>query len=212
MIVTSLSPQIKDKDRINVSIDGKYQFSLSIDQIVDLKVKVGREYEESELVILEKESQFGKLYIKALFHCLVRPRSEREVKEYLYRKTISTRCSNGDIRPGVSSEATSRVYERLVNKGYVDNRKFASYWVENRLVSKGMSRRKLIAELRLKGVDDDCIEQVLGETSRSDSDELQKIINKKRSRYLDERKLIAYLVRLGFKYDDIKQALVEIEK
>jgi regulatory protein len=39
--------------------------------------------------------------------------------------------------------------------------------------------------------------------------ELQKIIAKKRSRYDDEQKFMAYLARQGFSYDDIKEALRE---
>jgi regulatory protein len=43
------------------------------------------------------------------------------------------------------------VFERLVEKGYVDDEKFARFWVENRNQTKGASRRKLEAELRAKG-------------------------------------------------------------
>ena len=42
---------------------------------------------------------------------------------------------------------------------------------------------------------------------RGDGDELSKMIEKKRAKYPDEQKLIAYLARQGFSYDDIKSAL-----
>lgn len=211
MIVTSLSSQIKDKDRVNVFIDGKYRFSLDVNQIIDLKIKVGCEYDEVELATLEKEGQFSKLYSRTLVYCLIRPHSKHEIKGYLYRKTISQKCRDGSIRSGVSSDLTSRVYERLCEKGYIDDRKFADYWVSNRFLSKGVSQRKMIAELRAKGIDDDYIQQSLQATSRNDMDEIQKIINKKRHHYSDERKLMNYLIRLGFRYDDIKQVLAITE-
>jgi SOS response regulatory protein OraA/RecX len=47
----------------------------------------------------------------------------------------------------------------------------------------------------------------LAESNRSDDDELQKVIAKKRVRYPDEQKLMQYLARQGFAYDAIKQAL-----
>ena len=40
---------------------------------------------------------------------------------------------------------------------------------------------------------------------------LRKMIAKKINKYDDERKLVAYLARQGFKYDDIKSALVDDE-
>lgn len=139
----------------------------------------------------------------------MRPHSAKEMRDYLYRKTRPTRSKIGELREGVSPELTTRVFERLLEKGDINDQSFARYWIENRSLKKGVSKRKLTAELSAKGVDRSIIEQLLGETERTDKDELQKIIIKKRSRYPDEQKLIAYLARLGFSYDDIKSALSE---
>lgn len=207
MKITALKMQVRDKDRVNVFIDGKYRFSLDITQVAELGIKNGAEYTEEELVELENESQFGKLYTRSLEYALIRPRSQREMRDYLYRKTRDTRTKMGDIKKGVSKELTERVFNRLFEKGYIDDMKFASFWVENRNVRKGSSMRKLQMELRGKGVDTTIIEQVLDSTERADSDELQKIIAKKASRYDDVQKLTAYLVRQGFRYDDVKEAL-----
>ena len=212
MKITSLSVQQRDPNRVNVSVDGKYTFSLDIAQVVSLGVKVGREYTEKELVELEQESQFGKLYGRSLEYCLMRPHSAREVRDYLWRKTRTTRYKSkntGEMkeRLGVSQAVADRVFERLVEKGYVDDEKFARFWVENRNQAKGASRRKLEAELRAKGLASSTIAEAFGETERNDVDELQKIIAKKRSRYSDEQKLMQYLARQGFAYDDIRSVL-----
>ena len=111
------------------------------------------------------------------------------------------------VRKGVPVELTVRVFNRLLEKGYIDDEKFARFWIENRNQTKGTSRRKLTAELRAKGVESSLIERLLGESERNDEDELQKIIAKKRNRYPDEQKFMQYLARQGFSYDDIKQAL-----
>jgi regulatory protein len=207
MKITSISAQKRDNNRVNILVDGKYRFSLDVYQLVELGVKVGREYDEAELVALEQDSQFGKLYGRALEYCLMRLHSVREVKDYLYRKTRPTRDKTGEIKPGVSPEITMRVYDRLVEKGYINDIKFTKYWVENRSLTKGVSLRKLTSELRAKGVESSIIEQTLGETERNDGEEIQKIIAKKRSHYPDDQKLIAYLARLGFSYDEIKKAI-----
>ena len=212
MKITALSAQQRDPNRVNVSVEGKYRFSLDVTQIVSLGVKVGREYTEQELAELEQESQFGKLYARALEYCLMRPHSAREVRDYLWRKTRATRYRSkktGEMkeRPGVPQELADRVFERLVEKSYVDDEAFTRFWVENRSQSKGISQRKLEAELRAKGVEEYVIKRFVQESPRNDADELQKIIAKKRKRYPDEQKLMQYLARQGFSYDDIMAAL-----
>jgi regulatory protein len=209
MKITAISVQAKDKNRVNISIDGKYRFSLSVYQLVDMEIKIGNEYNDAELTALEQESQFGKVYTRALEYCLMRPHSAREVKDYLYRKTRPTRSKIGELKPGVSSGITARVFNRLIEKGYIDDIKFAEYWVDNRSLTKGTSLRKIESELRAKGVENTIIQQSLSQTERNNIEELQKVIAKKRARYPDERKFMMYLARQGFSYDDIKQALNE---
>lgn len=212
MKITGLSAQQRDPNRINVLVDGKFRFSLDISQVTDLGIRVGKEFTEEELEEFEVESQFGKLYGRALEYCVMRPHSAREVKDYLYRKTRSTRVRNkrtGEIkdRPGVSVELTMRVFDRLVNKGYVDDANFTRWWVENRNQRNGTSRRKLQAELAAKGVASGIIEEALAATDRNDGDELAKIVAKKRNKYPDNQRFMQYLARQGFSYDDIKSAL-----
>jgi regulatory protein len=207
MIITGITAQQKDKNRVNVMVDGKYRFSLDIFQYADLGIKVGKDYSDEELTLLETESQFGKVYARALEYCLMRPHSSREVRDYLYRKTRDSKTKTGEIKKGIAAEVTDRVFGRLVEKGYVDDDKFTRYWVENRSLTKGASRRKLQAELRTKGVESSIIDRYLAESTRTDEDELAKIIAKKRKRYPDNQKLMQYLARQGFSYDDIKNSL-----
>ncbi len=212
MKITSITIQQRDKNRVNVMVDGKYRFSLDVFQVGDLGIRVGKEYSDKELTELETESQFGKLYARSLDYCLMRPHSSREVRDYLYKKTMTRRVRSrrtGEIedRVGVSKEITERVHARLTEKGYIDDEKFTRFWVENRNQRKGSSIRKLRAELATKGIDEGIIERCLDESDRNDVDELQKIIAKKQNKYTDEQKLMQYLARQGFSYDAIKSAL-----
>jgi regulatory protein len=226
MKITSISIQAKNKNRVNVSVDGKYRFSLDVFQLVDLGVKLGKEYTEEELAALEAESQFGKLYARGVEYCLMRPHSAKEVRDYLWRKTRDKKVlkkpserakAKGNFEStiveiaGVPTEVAERVFERLEEKGYINDEKFARYWVENRNLAKGASRRKLSSELAAKGVARSLVDEALTQTTRSDESELAKIIAKKRSKYPDEQKLMAYLARQGFSYDDIKVALATDE-
>lgn len=207
MKITAISIQTRDKNRVNVSVDGKYRFSLDVFQLVDLGIKVGTEYSDKELTNLEQESQFGKVYSRALEYSLMRPHSAREMRDYLYRKTRPTRTKTGEMKSGVSTDLTERVFDRLKEKGYIDDEKFARYWVENRSLRKGASLRKLSSELAAKGVERSIVDRLLSESERTDENELIKVIEKKRDKYPDNQKLMVYLARQGFSYDDIKSAL-----
>lgn len=207
MKITSISYQVRDQNRVNINIDGKFRFSLDINQLIDLGLKNGQDLTETEIQNLEIESKFGKLYLRARDYCLVRPRSVRELNDYLYRKTSPKINKKVEREIFYPRELTPRVIEKLIEKTFLDDRKFAEYWINNRNLSKGISRRKLVMELISKGVDKKIIDELFNDSDRNDESELQKIINKKRNRYRDDKKFASYLIRLGFNYDDVKNAL-----
>jgi len=212
MKITSISVQAKNPNRVNLSINGKYRLSLDIYQLTELGIKQGQEISEEQLAEFEGESAFGKLYARALEYTMLRPHSTREIRDYLWRKTRVTKYKSrktGEIkeREGVSQSIADRVFERLQQKGYINDESFARYWVENRNQTKGASRRKLQSELQAKGVERRIIDEALASTARNDLEEITKIIAKKRSKYSDSQKFMAYLARQGFSYDDIKSAL-----
>lgn len=208
MKITAITSQVKDPNRVNIIVDGQYRFSLDVFQVGELGVRLGKDYSEAELLELETESTFGKLYAKALQYCMMRLHSAKEIRDYLWRKTRDVKTKDGVVRKGVSAEVTERVFGRLEEKGYINDEVFARHWIEQRHLTKGASKRKLMSELRGKGVDIGLIEQLLHSSSRNDEDELRKMIEKKRGRHSDEQKLIQYLARQGFSFDDIKQALM----
>lgn len=211
MKITNLTAQINHPERLNLFIDGKFKLSLDITQVVDLGLRVGMEVSAERLAELEQESAFGKLYAQALKYCVIRPRSVRELRDYLWRKTLPTnyKTRHGEVkqRPGLTPELTERVLLKLQQKHYLDDVQFATWWVENRFRTKGVSARRLRQDLVSKGVSNEIIEQALTESRRDDVSELTKIIAKKARRYPDRDKLMRYLVGQGFSYDDVKQVL-----
>ena len=223
--ITDIRQGVKNPNRANIFINDKYAFSLDISQVVDFKLKVGLEVSEEELAEYKKASEFGKLYQRTLEWVLVRPRSVRETKDYLYRK-LKTSSSDSFLRArryGAQSlkslpvgcerssedisEFSQTILNRLIEKGYIDDAKFARYYVENRFVKKGISRKRLKMELMKKGISKEIIDEVVD--ARDDEEEILKIIAKKRTKY-DDDKLIQYLCRQGFSYQ-LAQSLVTRE-
>ncbi|MBR5648001.1 RecX family transcriptional regulator [Candidatus Saccharibacteria bacterium] len=193
--ITDIRQAVKNENRVNVFVNGKYSFSLDIAQVVDLHVKKGMVISGEQLEEFKKASEFGKLYQRALEWSLTRPHSEREVNDYLYKKIYERKLDKNYI---------GLIIEKLKAKRYVDDEAFARWYVENRFVKKGISRKKLSMELMKKGVAREIIDTVLD--LRNDEEEIKKIIAKKRAKY-DDDKLIAYLCRQGFDFQ-LTQGLV----
>lgn len=197
--ITSIRPQVKNPDRVNVIIDGKYAFSLDILQITDLSIKIGFDYSEEQINEFKKQSEFGKVYTRTLNYIAIRLRSEKEIRDYL-------RCR----RKKDDFDFSKLVIKRLKFRGYIDDKKFAEFWIANRHQTKGSSMKKLRQELYSKGIDRELVDAVIDESDRNDESELKKVLCKKAKKYKDQRKLIGYLMRCGFKYDDITRELNDI--
>ena len=110
-------------------------------------------------------------------------------------------------KEGFDAGLVEPVLARLVERGYVDDERFAKLWIENRSVRKGISQKKLRLELQSKGISQDIIDACLSEGVRDEHKELEKVIAKKAKKYPDEQKLIQYLLRQGFNYSDVLEAL-----
>ncbi|MBQ2622737.1 RecX family transcriptional regulator [Candidatus Saccharibacteria bacterium] len=223
-VITNLKQGVKNPNRVNVFVNSKYALSLDVAQVVDLNIKVGLEISEEELTELKKASEYGKLYQRTLEWVLMRPRSVRETRDYLSKK-LKTSSSDSLLRArryGAQSlvplpvgrvqssedvsELSDSIIQRLLDKGYIDDYKFAEYYVENRFVKKGISKKRLKMELIKKGVAREIIDEVID--GRDDEEEIRKMIAKKRAKY-DDEKLMGYLMRQGFSYDLVRRILFE---
>ena len=73
--ITDLKQGVKNPDRVNVFVDGKFSFSLDLSQVVDFHLKIGQTLTDQELKELKHASEYGKLYGRTLEWVLTRPRS-----------------------------------------------------------------------------------------------------------------------------------------
>lgn len=198
MKITNIKTQVKQAGRYSVFVDGKYSFSLSESALLDSKLFSGQEIDKSQLKQLKKASGDDKAYAQALRYTAMRSRSIWEIRSYLERKKLSDTVINNIIN-------------KLTASGLLNDLAFAKTWVENRSALKPSSARKIRLELRQKRVDGAIISDVLGDTKVYDNNSLKNVIERKRRqlKYQDDQKLMQYLARQGFRYDDIKMVLNE---
>jgi regulatory protein len=195
LVITKITTAVKTKGRYNIFVDEKYAFSLDELQLVDLGLKKGRELTADELENLKNEGDFGKNYIRAVDLISRRLRSEREIRDYAFRHQWTP--ANRD-----------RVIARLHDRGYLNDEKFADSFARSRARQKNLSRRQMELELLKKGIDKNIIARVLNTADFYDEQQaLRDLIAKKRPRYETDEKLMQYLARQGFGFDDIKKAL-----
>lgn len=197
MKITVLKQQLRNPERVSVFIEGKYSFSLGLDELVKYGLKQNDELTTADVKKYKQISADGKLRARALEWLLSRPRSAREFKDYLFRKKTNP-------------ELSEKLVNEFTKKGYLDDYKF-SLWFVDVLQRKNKSRRAIQAELYKKGIVREITEQVLAEVGVDEEVALAELVAKKRrlTRYKnDPEKLARYLTNQGFSYHSVKQVLL----
>jgi regulatory protein len=198
MIISAIKAQIKNPNRVSIFVDGKYSFSLSLDELLETKTKNGQEITSPELKKLRQLSSDGKLRMRAFEWLMIRPRSSRELTDYLRKKQA------GD-------ELTQKIMHDAQQRNYQNDTTFAVWWVEQRRSGKQRSARYITQELASKGISREISSQVLAQNETEDIDTLRVLVVKKRraARYSDDKKLTEYLMRQGYSFSLIKEVLAE---
>jgi len=197
MKITAIKQQVKNPERVSIMIDGKYEFSLSLDELVKHKLKNNDELTAGDVKKFKKISADGKLRARALEWLMNRPHSEREFRDYLYRKKAEP-------------EQTDGLVEEFTQKGYLDNAKFAA-WFSELQARRGKSDRAIKAELFKKGISREIADVALASSSGDETERLKAVIEKKSRLSLyknDPQKLAKYLSTQGFSWQDIKRELM----
>ena len=196
--ITALKAQKRNKDRVNVYLDGQFAFGLA--GIEALQLRVGQKLTSDEIVELKMKDEIERSYERALNFLSYRPRSEEEVRRNLRDKDVDEQVIEVVIR-------------RLIRAGLLDDREFADYWVDNRARFNPRGLRGLRYELRRRGVSHDIIDDAL---ASFDAGGAARQVAEAGARRLSReepddfrRKLTAYMARRGFSYHLIKPLVEE---
>lgn len=198
--ITALVAQKRNKERVNVYIDGEFAFGLAL--IEALKLHKGQTLTDEEIYRLKALDEVEVAHERALNLLSYRPRSTDEVRRKLQESNK------------FSENAVDKALEKLERAGLLDDEAFARYWVENRERFSPRSARALRHELRQKGVSDRVVEDAV--TSLDEEDAAYRAAQAKLSRYANaeedefRKKLGGYLSRRGFSYGTVRDVLDRI--
>lgn len=196
--ITALVVQQKNKDRVNVYLDGQFAFGLAAIEAV--RLRRGQVLSEADIERLQAADGVEQAREKALRFLGNRPRSEWEVRQNL-------------LKAGYEDETIDRVLERLRGVSLVDDAAFVRYWIDNRAQFKPRGEIALRQELRRKGVPREVIDEVLAGVGHSDEAAARQAALAKAERYRRlprpefAQKLGAYLLRQGFDYETVREAV-----
>ena len=201
-IVTSIKPQ-KNRKRVNIYLDGKFGFGIDLENFAKLGLKVEQELSDKEIEEIVKKSEFQKTLEKLLRFTTLRPRSEKETDDWLKRMKVH-------------ESLYKDLFDRLKKLKLVDDKEFARWWIEQRLAFRPKSIRIMNYELRIKGIKDEIIREVLEESKIDEGQSARKILEKVKYKWerLKEndrkRKISDYLSRRGFGWSVIEKVLKKV--
>jgi regulatory protein len=200
-VITALEIQKKSRQRVNLFIDDCFYCGLFLETVMKHGLKKGQNCTQLALEQLCREDQKINVREAALRLLDVRPRSRAELEKRLLLKKL----------PG---DSIAEVLADLERSGLINDEAFAKMLVRH-CKSKHMGYRRIIQELKVKGLSQDLIDQLMspGDQVEQEAAACLKAAQKKTRSYQKleplaaKRRLTAYLLRQGFNYDDVKQAV-----
>jgi regulatory protein len=197
--ITAITRQKRNKERVNIFIDGAYAFSLA--EITAAWLKIGQVLNPEDIARLDAEDSLEKARQSAYGFLSYRPRSTAEVRQNLLKKEYD-------------ETVVEQVLTRLTDLNLLNDREFARFWIEQRETFKPRSQRALRQELHQKGLSREIIDEAI--SSVDEMAAARKAAEKKAQNWSHLpretffSKLGGFLQRRGFNYAITKTVTEEL--
>jgi len=209
LIVSDLAGVPGRSDRMRVSISGVEIGDLTIDFVAEQRISEGREITRAMAGEIVGAVNRTLVLDKALDLLAVRARSGRDLRVRLRRA-------------GAPDAEITWAIERLVRQGFLDDAAYARQVARAKVLGGGVSRRKVVTELRRRGVSAETAGEAIEATlSEVDLDEEGAALQaaQKRMRALSSlepavqrQRLYAYLARRGFESDIVRRVIAQVQR
>ena len=157
----------------------------------------------------DSQNDIQNLLNYAYFYLKFRPRSKKEVQDYLLKKIKKRHWSTDDVE---------KVIEQLEERGLFNDKVFVKWFVEQRNRGKPKGGFVLKGELLRFGIDKELIDLYLLENPLEEEDLAFRALKSKWQRFKNlsqkERfeKSAAFLSRRGFSFDIIRKTIEKMHK
>ena len=195
--ITAITPQVKDKTRCNIYVDGRFCCGLTLEATIKNRLKVGQIVSVERLAEIQLESEKSTAFDKALTHLSATRKTEKQIRTYLEGK-------------GYLPAVVEYAVEKLRSYNFLNDGEYAEAYVES--VAKRKGGRLIRMELRQKGVSDGEIDAALD--SLDEEQELstakavlEKYMRGKQADVATLQKAYRHLMGKGFDYETAKSAL-----
>lgn len=195
MIITSIKPG--NKNNILIYADNKFLISIPREVFLKSNVKVGMHIEHQEVNKLLNEKNTFEAKKKALNLLSYRAHTKKELFEKVKRRLGETSAQ----------EATKKMEEI----GLLNDEEYALNYARYLSKAKLYAVKRIKYELKSKGIDKEIISKVLEDSEIDEDASINKIISKKHiENEKDKKRLIAYLLRLGYNWEQINFVLEKL--
>jgi len=146
---------------------------------------------------------------KVYFFLKFRPRSEKEVREYLYKKVKITHWSR---------EAADKIIEKLKEQELINDEKFIDWFVRNRTTLKPKGEKMLRQELLQKGINKALLDNFFSKNIVNEESLALQILEKRWPRYKNItpqkrfEKATRFLMSRGFNFEISKKTYEKLKE
>lgn len=192
--ITSIEPQVKDKTRCNVYIDGRFYCGIKLEVAIKYHLKAGMQIEKSQLDEIQLETEKSQALDKAMTHLSATMKTTKQMRDFLSKK-------------GYTEVVQDYVLERLEYYKFIDDYAYCRAYVES---VHGKGKRAMEIDLIKRGADRRAIEAVLSETEEDDNEAFTILQKYMRGKVADKQTLykgFKYLLSKGYDMDTAKSAL-----
>lgn len=193
MLVTKLEPF---GSRVKIYINNDFAFVLYKGEISKYGLKEGQEIPSNTYSVI-----MNKLFDRGKERALYMLDKSYKTKRYVMDK----------LKAGLYPESIiDKVVSFLEDINLINDLRYAEMYIDYKRGSK--SKKQIVQDLYVKGVDKKLIDQAFEESDFSDTESLKKYIEKRKNKYdlsdrKDIQKFYSYLVSKGYSYGDVKDAL-----
>ncbi|WP_238918969.1 recombination regulator RecX [Clostridium sp. YIM B02555] len=203
-IITKIEVQKRNKERVNLFLDGEYALSISAELVYKEHLKAKDNIDYDKLKLLAEKEGFAKCKESALRIVERNYKTEKQVREKLKLR-------------GYEENAIDYSIEFLKEYNFINDNYYASAFINDK--SNSMGSQKIKYNLIQKGVSKEIIEEALANVNKENERDIALEIAKKKlvvikkkenDNYKISGKLYRYLISKGYEMDIVSDVVKEV--